>query len=221
MQRHPRPSTPDAVLDHIVELVLGWSSVVDHPVRLGIDGPWFPGEPAASEATAVADAVADRLRILGVAGVRVSCADYLRPASLRLEYGHTDPDSFADLWVDIAALRREVLDPAGPGGSGSVLPALWDAAADRAVRAAPVPIGPGAVVVLDGPFLIGRGLPLDVTVHLRLSAAARARRAPESVRWTLPAYARHDADDDPTGSADLVVFADDPDRPAVLVRTPG
>ena len=66
--------------------------------------------------------------------VVVDAADYLRPASVRLEFGRTDPDEFLDGWLDVGGLRREVLDPAGPDGSGRVLPRLWDAAADRAYR---------------------------------------------------------------------------------------
>ena len=64
----------------------------------------------------------------------VAAADFLRPASVRLEYGREDPDEFLDGWLDEAGLRREVLDPAGPDGTGRVLPRLWDAAADRAYR---------------------------------------------------------------------------------------
>ena len=78
---------------------------------------------------------------------------------------------------------REVLDPlAAEGGSGRVRPVRWDAGADRASRQptsqeAP----PGAVIILSGPFLLGRGLPLDLAVHLDLSPAALARRTPR--RW--------------------------------------
>ena len=108
-----------------------------------------------------------------------------------------------------------MLDPAGPDGSGRVLPRLWDAAADRAFRDGYTTLPDDGVVVLAGALLLGRGLPLDAAVHLRMTAAALARTLPSAERWTLPAYARYAAERDPEGASDLLVLADHPDRPAV------
>ena len=107
----------------------------------------------------------------------VDAADYLRPASLRLELGRTDPDMFLDGWLDVGGLRREVLEPAAPDGSGRVLPRLWDARTDRAHRDAYVALPADGVVVLAGALLLGRGLPVDLAVHLRMSRDALARAA--------------------------------------------
>ena len=178
-------------------------------MRLAVDGP-PPTRPRA-----LADAVAAQLRVRGRPVVVVDAADYLRPASLRLEFGHTDPDMFLDGWLDVGGLRREVLEPADPGGSGRVLPRLWDAAADRAHRDRYVDLPADGVVVLAGALLLGRGLPLDLAVHLRMSEQALARRLPDDERWTLPAYARYAAENAPEKIADLLVLADHPDRPAV------
>jgi hypothetical protein len=147
--------------------------------------------------------------------VVVDTADYLRPASLRFELGRTDPDMFLDGWLDIGGLRREVLEPAAPGGSGRVLPRLWDARTDRAHRDAYVDLPADGVVVLAGALLLGRGLPVDLAVHLRMNEKALARRLPEDERWTLPAYARYATENTPEKIADLLVLADHPDRPAV------
>ncbi|MGQ0573555.1 MAG: uridine kinase, partial [Pseudonocardia sp.] len=132
--------------------------------------------------------------------------------------GRTDPDALLDLALDAAALRREVLDPAAAGGSGRVLPRLWDAAADRSYRAGYTALADDAVVLVAGHLLLGRGLPFELTVHLHMSAAALARRTTEEQRWTLPAYARYVDECDPAGTADLVVRADHPDRPAWGMR---
>jgi len=110
-----------------------------------------------------------------------------------------------------------VLDPAGPGGSGRVLPRLWDTAVDRAYRDGRVELAENGVVLLTGALLLGRGLPAELTVHLRMSAAALARRLDPGLAWTLPAYARYDAEHDP-GGADVLVLADDPARPALVQR---
>jgi hypothetical protein len=51
-----------------------------------------------------------------------------------------------------------------------------------------------------------------------LSPGALERRTPEGERWTLPAYERYEREARPQEAADVVVRADHPDRPAVLVR---
>ena len=73
-------------------------------------------------------------------------------------------------------------------------------------------------MVLAGGLLLGRGLPLDVGVHLRMTPAALARRLPDDLAWTLPAYARYDDEHAPADEADLLVLADHPERPAVRRR---
>jgi hypothetical protein len=110
-----------------------------------------------------------------------------------------------------------VLRPVGPGGTGSFLPALWDLARDRAVRARPEPMPAGGVLLVPGALLQGVGLPFDVVVHLRMSPAARRRLTPPEQAWELPAFDRYDDEVDPAGLADAVVLADHPDRPALVL----
>lgn len=197
------PLTPERLADEVVGLVAARPG----RVRLAVDGP----PPTRPEALAAR--VADDLRTLGRGAVVVAAADFLRPASVRLEHGREDPDELLDGWLDTAGLRREVLDPAA--STGRVLPRLWDAAADRAFRDGYAQLPPDGVVVVAGALLLGRGLPFDLAVHLRMSDAALARRTADDERWTLPAHARYAAERDPAGHADLVVLADHPDRPAV------
>jgi hypothetical protein len=199
------PLTPALLVAEVAELVAARPG----RVRLAIDGP-PPTRPRA-----LADTVAEELRARGRAVVVVDAGDYLRPASLRLEYGRTDPDMFLDGWLDVRGLRREVLDPAAPDGTGRVLPRLWDARTDRAHRDRYVDLPADGVVVLAGALLLGRGLPLDVAVHLRMNPAALARRLPDDEAWTLPAYARYEEEHAPGAEADLLVLADHPERPAV------
>ncbi|MBW0090343.1 uridine kinase [Pseudonocardia sp. KRD-184] len=197
------PLTPERLADEVVGLVAARPG----RVRLAVDGP----PPTRPEALAAR--VADDLRTLGRRAVVVAAADFLRPASVRLEHGREDPDELLDGWLDAAGLRREVLDPAV--STGRVLPRLWDAAADRAFRDGYAQLPPDGVVVVAGALLLGRGLPFDLAVHLRMSDAALARRTADDERWTLPAHSRYAAERDPAGHADLVVLADHPDRPAV------
>jgi hypothetical protein len=199
------PITPARLVEEVVELI----GARPARVRLALDGP-PPTRPLA-----LAEDVADGLRTRGRAAVVVNAGDFLRPASVRLEFGREDPDEFLDGWLDAGGLRREVLDPAAPNGSGRVLPRLWDAVADRAHRDRYVQLPDDGVVVLAGALLLGRGLPLDLAVHLRMSNAALARTLPEDEHWTLPAYARYADERAPEEEADLLVLSDHPDRPAV------
>ena len=207
-----RPTSFEALVADLTERVaarppLGWTRVV-------VDGA-PPTEPAR-----LADALVGPLRVRGRAVRRVSAADFLRPASLRFEHGRENPDARYDGWLDTAGLRREVLDQLEPGGSGRVLPTLWNAEADRATRAGYESLPGGGVLVLDGEFLLGRGLPVELSVHLWMSAPALARRLPARERWALPAFARYDAEVGPLWLADVGVRVDDLRHPARLDAGP-
>lgn len=203
-----RPITPALLVDELAARVA--SSPAEPWLRVAIDGA------AAARPDELGGALVDPLRVGGRFALHVSTQDFLRPASLRLERGRTDPNVFYDGWFDVAGLRRELLDPLGPGGTGRVLPSLWDAVADRATRADYVTVPPGGVVIVSGPLLLGAGLPFDLTVHCALSPAALARRtAPDSL-WTLPAFDRYEEEVGPASLADVVVRMDDPRRPALV-----
>ncbi|MDT0444933.1 nucleoside/nucleotide kinase family protein [Streptomyces johnsoniae] len=158
--------------------------------------------------------VAEELRLRGRPALVVGAGGFLRAASLRLEYGRQDPDAYYDLWLDTGALWREVFTPTDAGGTGRVLPDLWDAERDRATRSPHVSLPAGGVLLVHGTFLLGRWFPADLAVHLSLSPGALARRTAEEDRWTLPAFARYEAEVAPADAADIVVRADDPRRPA-------
>lgn len=202
-----RASTPQGVVDAVVALV----SAYPGRVRLVIDGA-TAADPHALAARVVV-ALAPR-RALHVRADR-----FWRPASLRLEYGREDVDSWLDGWLDDDALRREVLDPFP--ATGRVLPELRDPLTDRSLRADVVQLPADGVVVVSGSVLLGRGLPFDVAVHVRLSPAALARRTPAGEAWTLPALGRYAAERHPEAAADLVVRADDPHHPALAPPSPG
>jgi hypothetical protein len=183
-------------------------------VRVAIDGPPWSGLDLASPTV-------DALAAWSRTAIVVRAGDYLRPASLRLERGRDDPDAFYEEWIDTTGLRREVLEPAGPDGSRLVLPSLWDAARDRASRADYHELPSDGVVIVDGWFLLGAAdLAFDLTVHVALSRAARARRVPaDDAARELPAYDRYDAQVRPAERADIVVRADDPRHPAAIDRS--
>ena len=175
---------------------------------MALDGPYC-ARPAE-----LADAIAHGLRAQGRAAAVVRAESFWRDASVRLEYGHTDEEAYFDGWLDRESVTREVLDPLGPGGSQTYLPALRDPGTNRSIRSEPQALHAPAVLLLAGDLLLGRGLPMDLSIHLALSATAVARRTPPERQWTLSALARYESASDPAGIADIVVSWNDPARPA-------
>jgi len=162
-------------------------------------------------AGSLADLLVDGLAVAGRVPLRVRAADFLRPAGVRFEHGREDPDALRGAWLDEGALRREVLEAAG-----TWLPRLRDAASDRSARAARRPLPVGAALLVDGQFLLGRGLPAELAVHVALSPGALLRRGVPG--WQVPAFASYDAEVRPGEVCDVLVRAEDPKRLAVLVR---
>ena len=159
----------------------------------------------------LSDDLLDGLRSAGRPPLQVHAQDFWRPAGERFAWGREDEQAFRAHWLDAAALDREVLSR-----SDEYLPALWDVAADRSARRRREPVPPGAVLLVDGVLLLDRGLPAELTVHLALSPAALRRRGvPE---WQLPVFAAYDREARPGEVCDVLVRAEDPVRPAVLVR---
>ncbi|WP_158373582.1 uridine kinase [Cellulosimicrobium cellulans] len=212
------PVSPEVLVERLVERVVGGVAAAraadgpDRRWRVLLDGapPTAPG--------ALADALVEPLRARGHSAVRVRAGDFLRPAGVRFEHGREDPDALLDDALDAGALIREVLDPLGPGGDGTYLPALWDAARERSARATRVPVAPGTVLLLDGGLLLGRGLPADLTVHLAVRPETLERRTPPADVWRLAAEERYRAEADPERTADVVVRVDDPRRPGWVLE---
>lgn len=185
----------------------------------GMTAPWIrvavDGAPSAAPEV-LADALVEPLRVRGRAALHIPAGGFLRAASLRLERGRSNPDAFYEDWLDLRGLTREVLAPLAPGGTGRVLPSLWDAEADRATRAGYVDLPAGGVVIVSGTMLLGGGLDFDLAVHLAQSPAALARRVDPAQAWTLPAYQRYADEVMPDLIADVVVRVDDPNHPALV-----
>jgi hypothetical protein len=202
-----RPISRPGLVDELAEIIAA-RPVAGAALRVAVDGA------SATEPTVLARDLIDPLRERGRPVTVITAETFWRDASLRLEYGREDPESYLQ-WLDAAALRREVLEPLGPGGSGLFLPSLRDPLTNRATRVPSVAAAPGAVVIVAGPLLLGRDLPFDLTVHLALSSGALERRTETGSSWTLDALASYEADVRPADVADIVVRADDPARLAV------
>lgn len=200
-----RAITPEKLADELADTI---AEVRAPRPRVAVDG--------AVDTAEFADGLVEPLRVRGREVVRVSTWRYVRAASLRLEHGRDDPDSFYESWFDFGGLRREALDPLASGGSGLVLPALWDVTTDRSPRLDRVRLPEHGVLLVDGPLLLGAGLPFELTVHLWLPGRSLQRHLAESEHWTLPAFDRYSAEVAPERLADHVVRVDRPGHPAVV-----
>lgn len=209
---------PADLADVAADLAQAARDLADPPAgrvaRVAVDG----AVPA--DCALVADAVERAVAALGRPVARVSAEDYLRPRSVRLEHGPDDPDDGYERWYDWHALRREVLDSLGPGGRGTWLPALWDAARDRATRADRVEAVPGTVALVSGPFLLRweTADAVDLAVHLTTTDAALARRLdPGDAPRVTGAWRRYTTETWPAERADVVLRFDRPTHPARVV----
>lgn len=195
------PRTAAALADDVARLC----AALPPPARVLVDGVG---------STALADDVAGRLVGAGRPPVRVSADDFLRPAGERFEQGREDAEGFRTRWLDTQALHREVLAAAA---GGRYLPALRDAARDRSARRPTCPLPDRAVLLVDGVLLLSRGLPAELVVHLAVSGPALLRRGVPA--WQVEAFADYERLADPRTQCDVLVLADDPVRPALVVRS--
>lgn len=195
------PVTPDGVAEAVTDRL---RPLAGRRVVL-IDGA------DAARPVDLAARVAERLRTDGRAADVVDLRGWVRPASLRLEYGRTDELSYRTAWFDYDGVAREVV--AALHDRGHWLPAIWDAESDRSARLRAVDAGPDQVLIVAGPMLLGRGLRTDLTVALTLSPAALRRLTPEDDRWTVDALLTHAERHGET--PDVEVKVDHPDRPAL------
>ena len=193
-----------------------------HGLRLGVEGP------VAADAAALADAVAAQLAAAPCPwrgrGPRSSCAH----GRCAWSTAPADPDAFFDGWYDLAALRREVLDPLGPGGTpvrgcrACGTPGTRPPAAPSPARRRPAP-SPSSTAYSWPAWDVADAF--DLLVHLDVTAAGRARRvtADEQAR-VLPAWERYLQWYDPAAAAGVrrpvrPAGAPRPARPAVGQRT--
>ncbi len=190
------PRTPQSLLTDLLVRVLQLPA----RARVLLDGVGARG---------LSDGLTPLLLGAGRPVVTVHAEGFWRPAGERFTYGREDAEHFRTGWLDDRALVREVLT-----SGASALPALRDVGTDRSARQVAVNVPETGVVLVDGLFLVG--LPADLTVHVSLSPAALGRRGVPG--WQHEAFRVYDELVRPGDVADVLVRAEDPERPAVRVR---
>ncbi|MCU1645581.1 MAG: hypothetical protein JWN03_5856 [Nocardia sp.] len=194
--------TPDALAELVADRA---TSLPGHAV-IAIDGA------DAADPVTFARTVADLLRAGGRPAEVVALHDFVRPASVRLEYDRTGEYTYRTAWFDYAALNREVLQSLRQHGRW--LPALWNEHTDRSARARIHTAAPSTVLLVAGPMLLGRNLDFDLTITLQMSEPALRRHTDPEAAFTIEALREHRTED-----PDILVAWDHPDRPAVRDST--
>jgi len=210
-----RPIDESALAGELADYLSGIPGIV----RVAVDGA------TATDPDGLAASLIAPLGVRSRPAVHVRADGFWRDASLRLEYGHTDTHSLRHDWLDVEALRRELLDPLGGAGAGGVaagamiITSLRDPVTNRSTREPAQLAAPNTVLLVSGQFLLGHALPFDRVLRLSASAAALARRTPAELAWTLAAVAEYEAEVRPSDQADIDIRVNDPRHPAVLIRS--
>ncbi|HEY9010107.1 MAG TPA: uridine kinase, partial [Devosia sp.] len=130
-----------ALADRIVE------RHIQSILRVGVDGVDGAGK------TSLADKLAAVLEARGKHVIRASIDGFHNPRSVRYAKGKDSPEGFYRDSFDLAAFRRELLDPLGPGGSGRHRRVHFDHRTDSAVASPIEHADRSAVLLVDGIFL--------------------------------------------------------------------
>jgi uridine kinase len=132
----------DAVLTRLADMIAAIR--LSHVVRVAIDGVDAAGK------TTLPDELRPLLEARGRPVLRATIDGFHRPRAERYRRGPTSPDGYYRDSFDYDALRRELLQPLGPGGSGRYRSRVFDLHADEAVGDPPASAPEGAVLLLDG-----------------------------------------------------------------------
>jgi uridine kinase len=117
-------------------------------VRVGIDGVDGAGK------TTLADELADRLRRLGRSVVRSGIDGFHRPRQDRYARGPDSPEGYYHDSFDLDGLAEMLLRSVGPGGTGHYRTAIFNYREDVPVESLRMKVGPEAILLFDGIFLL-------------------------------------------------------------------
>jgi uridine kinase len=129
----------------IAERILGLG--MPHPIRVGINGFCGAGK------TTLARAIEVELVARGRSVIRVSGDDFQNPREVRYQLSDRSPEGFFRHAMNFEALRRELLDPLGPGGSLIYRTTFYDVFASRPNLSPELRAERSQILVVDGVFL--------------------------------------------------------------------
>lgn len=199
---------------------------VGHPLRVAIDGPLASGK------TTLADDLAEAVRAWAPA-IRAGLDGFHRPRAERYARGRRSALGYYEDARDYAAMRRALLDPLGPGGSGLYRASLFDLETDLPDEAPLVVADADAILIVEGTFLqrpefdgawdVAVFLDIDPELSLAcgLSRDAAALGGPEAAAALyreryLPAWEMYAAACWPREKADVLIDHRDFGAPGIV-----
>jgi uridine kinase len=221
-----RPSpTRLALLARLADLVAALRR--PHPVRVAIDGVDAAGK------TTLADELAAVLAARGRPVVRACVDGFGRPRADRYRRGERSAEGYWLDAFDYPALRANLLEPLGPGGSRRHRTATFDVRTDQPRSSPPRVAPPDAVLVFDGVFLLRPQLndAWDLRVFLEVGFQETLRRAVQRDRALfgsaqatreryqqryIPGQRHYLASVQPQRIADVVIDNHDPATPKLI-----
>jgi uridine kinase len=135
-----------------------------HPIRVAVDGVDAAGK------TTLADELAPIITRLGRPVIRASIDGFHNPLAIRRRRGSLSPEGYFHDSFNYSALVGALLEPLGPGGSGSFRRAVFDFRKDEPVAAEIENASADAVLLFDGVFLLRP----EVREHFDFSVFVRA-----------------------------------------------
>src|SRR5262245_32162304 len=215
------------IIDRLAEAVS--SLKLGHPIRVAVDGRTASGK------TTLAGELSQALRQRGLPVTSTSVDGFHRPKAERYRQGRHSPKGYYEDARDLAAIRRLLLDPLGPGGDRRYRTASFDLERDVPVDVPAEKAASNAVLIVDGTFLQRPSLApgwdfvvfVEVPVEVALArGAARdadllgglAAATDMHLKRYQAAFALYTQECDPLARADAVVDNSDPRAPVLRLR---
>jgi uridine kinase len=203
-----------------------------HPLRVGIDGPSTAGK------TTLADELVAPLEARGLVVIRASGDGFHRPRAVRHRRGEISAEGYYSDSFDVEAVRGQLLEPLGDGGTRWYRRATFDALTDQPRDEPLERAAVDAVLLFDGVFLFRPELNdlWDFRIFVDVGWAEVVRRARErdgrllgspdaaEERYRLryiPGELMYFTDVRPKELADVVIENSDVDSPSLaFARSP-
>lgn len=196
-------------------------------LRVAVDGRTASGK------STFARALAARLAAGGCPVLHTSIDGFHNPKAVRYARGRLSAEGYYRDARDLAAVRRELLDPLAPGGSRLIRTGTFDLAADCPDDRPLMAAADGTVLIVDGTFLARPELADAWEIHIFLRTTRDTSRArgvardiasggdPDQARMIydqryLPAFDLFLTEADPESFGDILIDFEDFSRPRIL-----
>jgi uridine kinase len=215
----------ESLTQSLAEIILGLPC--PHPLRVAIDGVDAAGKTTLSEELALT------LKSQPRQVIRVSVDGFHQPKLVRRQLGDLSPEGFYRDSYDYKALIENLLVPLGPDGNRQYRDVVFDVRQDRPVETPFQTAEPGAILLMDGIFLLRPTLlPFwDLTLFLHADFETTFSRgikrdsailgSPEETQRRyreryIPGQQLYLADAHPLDTADIVIDNNDLDAPKFI-----